>query len=162
MARTFKSMEEMEVALQDLITRKVPSACNRAAKTLSENASRKVKDAIIQSKVSYTGRLFNSVTVSHNNNAKVHVVYTDVPYASSIETGVPDKKEWISPDVANWRAEKEIPGNPTKVIVGKSGGGVRVAGKPYPVGVRMFQHGFEVIQGQVLVELEKELSKIKA
>lgn len=164
MVRVFKSLAEMNVALKQLIEVKIPQAVYVATKNVSGDGSRAIKKAIINSKVTFTGKLFDSITISRNKAARRHTIYSTVPYAGNIELGKPLSKVWLAPDVTKWREAKGLPlgGDVNKVIVGKSGGGNRIEGKPYPDGVRMFEHGYNIINGRIVDELEKELRKIQA
>ena len=108
------------------------------------------KRLIDDSEVSYTGLLRESFVVDRVNtpSGNAFALRNIQPYAIEIETGNNKSGVWVdsTEKLDNWREKKGIYGGDNFfVTVGSSGGGNRVKGKPFPLGVHFMEGAYGVM-----------------
>ena len=115
-------------------------------------------------RVNYKGLLRNSFVVlkADTPSGRAYTLKNTQPYAYSINTGIVPKSTWSdsSSSLKSWREAKGIRGgDPNFVVVGQSGGGNRVANKPYPSGVHFMEAGFQSILGDLTPTMQAALKE---
>lgn len=147
------------------IMRNVPNFIGLTSEELLlKKAIPAAKRTIDEARVSYTGALKNGFIIERavTPSGKAFTMRNIQPYAIDIETGKPSRTVWEDSTNAleKWRQFKGIwGGNYNFVVVGQSGGGNRITGKPFPLGVHFMKAGFQSIFPGLTQELERDIER---